>query len=580
MTIIVTHDAYQTIAGIQQLPPSITELCGCKNEKIAFQVYLEGMKGILTAAREKIFVPELEQPLYRVEISSDCPEVVGEAFIEGYIPDDDNRLVADRVSRETYTTFSQYQPGVIFAEYAIPKNFSKNQFTVTVSVYHSLLFSDEELIFTQELSVNVLDYTLPDPKDYTMFLDIWQHSSNVARQFGVPLWSDRHFQLLENVIASLADLGQKSIMIVASDCPWCGWGTAIGSKDGSNFYEYSMIDAIKDTEGKLTCDFRNMQRYIDLCKNYAIDGEIALYGLLGVWNKDGFPRNEVKDYSENISVRYFDEADQTFKYMKTAEELVSYFSCIVTYFKETNQFEKLKIATDEPEIKDVESVNAFKVLINEFKAIAPTIKIKMAIDREIAISHFIDDLDTITLSFPCITKHSAINKQQTEKQYLWYVCNIPDKPNTLVKNQLVEARVLGILNSLFDFDGLTRWAYCAWTANPREDIRYEIHGFPTGDFSLVYPAKNGEIERSLRVIQLKKGIIDYELLARLKQVTDESDLTPYYNQIALNQDPQSYMMDKRHTKPNLYSTNYEDYEQLRQAVIKELILHSLREAVK
>jgi hypothetical protein len=40
------------------------------------------------------------------------------------------------------------------------------------------------------------------------------------------------------------------------------------------------------------------------------------------------------------------------------------------------------------------------------------------------------------------------------------------------------------------------------------------------------------------------------------------------------------MVDKRHTKPNLYSTNYEDYDQLRQAVVKELIAHSLKREAK
>ena len=39
-----------------------------------------------------------------------------------------------------------------------------------------------------QLEVNVLDRTLPEPKDWALHLDLWQNPYAVARYYGVPLW--------------------------------------------------------------------------------------------------------------------------------------------------------------------------------------------------------------------------------------------------------------------------------------------------------------------------------------------------------------------------------------------------------
>lgn len=566
MEIILTDNAYKARMGTT--PATLKELSSCKNESASFQLFLKEKEGILSHSNEKTLLPNLTLPVYRVEIVSDVPI---ESFIETYLPDDKNQLVTDRLTKEPHIVFSEQQPGMLWIEAHIPKDFAGTSTEIRIMVYKSTAFQDEEKVKELILPINVHPYVLPEPKDYTFFLDLWQHSSNVARQYGLPLWSDDHFAVLEKVVASLAKLGQKSVMIVASECPWCGWGTHIGSKDGTSFYEFSMILLRKNQKGELVGDFRHMQRYIDLCKKYHIESDISLYGLLGVWQIDSFQRNTLTDYPENISVRYWDEASGMYGYLKTKAEYQEYVQCIFHYFKETNQFEKLRIAADEPKIIDTSSIQRFREILQFFTNIEPDVKFKLAVDKELIIDTFLEDIETMAMSFPCTVNHPEIGSKAADKRLLWYVCNIPDKPNTLFKNEPIESRVLGSLNALFNLEGMIRWAYTAWTIHPREDIRYEIQGFPTGDFSLVYPAKNGEIEPSIRLKQLEKGIIDFELLNRLKEQGKEEEVLQAYALIGLRTDFTQYMATKRLTYDDLYSYDYHDYETMRDFVVGKLL---------
>ena len=47
----------------------------------------------------------------------------------------------------------------------------------------------------------------------------WQQPSILARTYDVPLWSEQHFCLLEEMAASLAKIGQKAITVIAGEIP-------------------------------------------------------------------------------------------------------------------------------------------------------------------------------------------------------------------------------------------------------------------------------------------------------------------------------------------------------------------------
>ena len=50
--------------------------------------------------------------------------------------------------------------------------------------------------YTLHYTVKVIDRTLPSPDKWVFDLDLWQHPAAIARVHDVPLWSDKHFELM------------------------------------------------------------------------------------------------------------------------------------------------------------------------------------------------------------------------------------------------------------------------------------------------------------------------------------------------------------------------------------------------
>ena len=57
------------------------------------------------------------------------------------------------------------------------------------------------------VEAEVIDWNLPDPKNFQTLVGCEQNPYAVARQYGVPLWSDRHFKLLEASFRQLGRIG-------------------------------------------------------------------------------------------------------------------------------------------------------------------------------------------------------------------------------------------------------------------------------------------------------------------------------------------------------------------------------------
>src|SRR5690606_35547945 len=69
-------------------------------------------------------------------------------------------------------------------------------------------------------SVEVLNHTLPEPKDWKFHLDLWQNPYSDARVNGVELWSEEHFAAMKPVYEMLAGAGQKVITATLIHDPW------------------------------------------------------------------------------------------------------------------------------------------------------------------------------------------------------------------------------------------------------------------------------------------------------------------------------------------------------------------------
>ena len=570
-TMKIANEAYKLILNYgEEAPKAPSKLVAARNDKAAFQLILnsDNPYSVNVSGAEWFSASHftmLRRPHERLRVAVESPFEQA-LYIEEFITDDDGLSKADILLNQDVRDSAQNVPSAVFAEIKIPKDAEPGLYDIKLKLFSSLYAEDEKLVTEESIKLEVHSFVLPDYKDWKFHLDLWQHNSNIARHYDVKLWSDEHFAVIENVVKSLAELGQKSITVCASEIPWSGQNCLSRPRFGGNMFEYSIIGITRRKDGTLSFDYSKMQRYIDLCTRYGISGDIEVFGLVNLWVKDvlGVPNT---DYVEPLRLRYLDESDGRYKYISSAEEVKEYIHSLESYFVKTAQLSRVRIAADEP--ADIEK---YRKSIEAIKSIAPLFRYKTAINHTDFIDEFGDAIDDFVPYIYCVCeKYDVLKEYQKKlsgKKFLWYVCCGEGRPNTQLRQHLTESRMIGPMNYVLGFDGFLRWAYTIWPEDPRHELRYSL--FECGDTALVYPAYNGDVLLSLRYKNLERGIADYELL-RILAEAGKSDLASSLSDALLEEhDLTEYKKTSYATLQGAHTHDWEIFNNMKETVLSAL----------
>ena len=536
--ISLKHEFYKLIGDdkITSFEDTI-ELYSTPNSTAAFQIVVANDENVaINLGQSDWFSHNSDVTVLRFEYEG---MFTCEMNILGFITDDDGKSKADILLKNDAVDFIGTNGGA-YCEIKIPKNAINGDYEGKIKIYAKKMFSPETLIKTLNVKLYVSKYTLSDVIERDLHLDLWQHLSNIARHHDVSLWSDEHFAVLEKYVATLADLGQKAVTLVVSEIPWSGQSCFEQKQFDSNLFEYSIVKTKKEGEN-FYFDYSTMQRYIDLCKKYGIVDELSIYGLANVWKRPEHGYDAVAaDYPDAVRIRYYDGNDGTYKYMTEAKDIDLFVKSLEAYFLSTDQMEAVRLCADEP--ADVE---AYKKSIDHLLEIAPSFKLKAAINHAEFIGEFKNEIFDFVPYIGCLAKEydrvQDYKKIMTDKRFLWYVCCGPDYPNTFIKSPLRESAFIGILTSYMELHGFLRWNYTVYNKDPRNDLRYGT--FPAGDINFVYPANNGGALLSLRYKALKRGFDYYEMLEALKRAGETDLVEKCYDIVVKEKNIRNYFND-------------------------------------
>ncbi|MBM4038708.1 MAG: hypothetical protein FJ290_09350 [Planctomycetes bacterium] len=101
------------------------------------------------------------------------------------------------------------------------------------------------------LELRLLDWMLPDVKQFTSCMDVVQSPESVAMAYDVPLWSDEHLKLLDKTFSLLAPLSNKTVFI-----------TAVRRTHFGN--EHAMVRWTRSEDGELTPELSVVEKYLDV----------------------------------------------------------------------------------------------------------------------------------------------------------------------------------------------------------------------------------------------------------------------------------------------------------------------------
>ncbi|MDU1891325.1 MAG: DUF6067 family protein [Dysgonomonas sp.] len=336
-----------------------------------------------------------------------------------------------------------------------------------------------------DITLKVLDRTLPSPKDWQYHLDLWQHPTSVARINNVEVWSEEHWELMKTPMKMLADAGQKVITATLNKDPW--------NHQCYDGYE-DMILWTRKMDGSWQYDYKIFDRWVQFMMDLGIKNYINCYSL-APWNNEihYFDEKEGKmiDVSAKPGTKEF--RDLWYPFLQNFK----------THLQEKGWLEITNIAMDE---RSPEIMNATLKLL---KNAAPELGVALA-DNHKSYKQY-PWLRDICVEYGAEFDNADL-KYRRENGLIstFYTYCGTEFPNAFTFSDPAECVFISWHAMAAGYDGFLRWAYNSWNENPLHDSRYKT--WSAGDAFIIYPAGRS----SIRFERLIEGIQDFEKIRILK----------------------------------------------------------------
>lgn len=337
------------------------------------------------------------------------------------------------------------------------------------------------------LQIQVLEHTLPAPKDWEFHLDLWQNPFTEARYYNTPLWSEAHFEAMRPSMEMLAAAGQKVITTSIMHKPWNG--------QTQDHFD-SMVTWIKNLDGSWTFGFDVFDRWVEFMMSCGINKQINCYSMIP-WALN-FP--------------YYDVATNRMQTLKAApgdaayEEMwVAMLKAFSKHLREKGWFSITSIGMDE------RPMHAMQKAIAVIRKADPEFKVALAGNYHPEIEADLYDYCVALNQGKKLPKEVLERRQKEGKNTTFYTCCMEYQPNTFTFSVPVEGSWFGFHVANVGYDGYLRWAYNSWVKEPLHDTRFRQ--WSAGDTYIIYPYGRS----SVRFEKVIEGIQAYEKIRVLRE---------------------------------------------------------------
>lgn len=393
----------------------------------------------------------------------------------------DSSMVADALDVIRMHDIKSMTTQPVWVNVWVPQEIKAGKYKGTLTVSGSN-FQPMQL----QMEIEVLNHTLPAPKEWKLHVDFWQNPYSVARYYDVPLWSREHFDAMLPIMKMLADAGQKVITASIMHKPWAG--------QTEDHFD-SMVGKMKKLDGSWVYDYTVFDKWIEFMMNeVGITRQISCYTMIP-WA---------------LSFDYFDQATNRVLYAeaKPGDALYqdywgSFLTDFARHLKAKGWFDITTIAMDERRLEDMKE--AIKVI----KKADPNFKIGLA-------GHYHEEIQADLYDLCIAYGHQfppAVREERARAGKLSnvYTCCSEPLPNIFSFSPPAEGTWTFWHTMAGNYDGFLRWAWNSWTTDPLHDSRFRT--WAAGDCYQIYPGPRSSI-RWERIIE---GIQDAEKIRILRE---------------------------------------------------------------
>lgn len=361
-----------------------------------------------------------------------------------------------------------------------------------------------EIVTSQEISVEIYNVQLPEQK---LIRTEWFHGDCLANFYNVDVFSEKHWEIIENFISTAVKRGINMILTPQFTPP-------LDTAKGGERTTIQLID-IEVDNGKYKFSFDKLKRWVDICKKVGVK-YFEMSHLFTQWGAIASPK---------IMATVNGEYKRLFGWetRATSEE---YKEFLHTYLPQL--IEKLKDwgidkntyfhISDEPSLEQLQSYKEAKEVVNDL------LKDFVIID---ALSDY-EFYKTGVIEKPVSANdhiHTFLDNG-VENMWSYYCTGQWDKvSNRFMSMPSARNRIYGVQLYKYKIEGALHWGYNFYNSqysiyNINPYITTDALGiFPSGDAFLVYPKNDGTPEESIRMMVQYEAMTDLRALQWLEELT-------------------------------------------------------------
>ncbi|MCC3376034.1 DUF4091 domain-containing protein [Cohnella sp. REN36] len=356
---------------------------------------------------------------------------------------------------------------------------------------------EEELLGEAEFTLDVVPALLP--KQRLLHYE-WLHFDCLATYYGVPIFGERHWELLENYVRAAVRYGINTFLTPIVTPP-------LDTKVGGERPTVQLVD-IALRGDQYAFGFDKLKRWVDLCNRCGVS-HFEFSHLFTQWGAKHAPKIVATVDGEERRIFGW-ETDATGPAYRA---FLDQFLPALDGFVRTHGLERRAIfhVSDEPEPQDFEAYRQAKEIIAKHLKGYPIMD---------ALSDYrFYESGLVERPIPASDHIGPFLANGVPGLWTYYCNAQQDKvANRMFSMPSSRGRVIGLQLYKFGMEGFAHWGYNFWyTRYATKAIDpYRVTdagmGFPSGDSHLVYPGDDGHPVGSIRLEVLREALQDLRAL--------------------------------------------------------------------
>lgn len=359
----------------------------------------------------------------------------------------------------------------------------------------SVKLSNADGVVTEnKLVLTIIDAYLP--KSELIYTE-WFHCDCLASYYGVPVWSERHWEIVENFAKTARSDGINMLLTPVFTPPL---DTAIGGERLTT----QLVGVEVTDKGEYLFDFSRVDRWIDMCDRVGIE-YFEISHLFTQWGAHHAPKvvASVGGVEKKIFGWETDAGSEEYRRF-----LRAFLRAFIAHMKERGDDRRCYYhISDEPGADHLESYKAAKSSVADLLS-------------DYVIMDALSDYDfykqgIVETPIPSNDHIAPFIEGGVKDLWTYYCCGqCTNVSNRLIAMPSWRNRSIGMQMFKYDIKGFLQWGYNFYNnmlsdaaINPFVDTCGE-YWVPGGDTCSVYPSMGGQALESLRIIVFYEGLQD------------------------------------------------------------------------